>query len=422
LALNIGIVPTTNSTTTNTTTSTNNNWRMSERSNKPRRVSLQDLSSNSSHSNITAVSADDSSSVLEEESGGGGNGSSSSSSMMEDAALTDDSDYSSCWMIPALPFDLAPPPPQPGTTTNANTTIERVSKEEESKDIDMLYPFGNLFPIEDLQQDLFACDYNDDYGDDYGDDDYDAPSYKRSLEEDTYDLSLPPPPLKRCKSSDLQEMVDILALEQNGLLENTPTPTTTNNNKSNNGNKSKKPDSTVTSFKKIAFCKWYIQCQLFRTTHGHCAIPLSFPENPDLAYWARSTRMAYSRMARNVSSSSVVLSQDQIHQLNQIGFCWNLKEHNWNVTFESLKDQVRKHGVAGDCHHTRWLKAQRKRLDKNRLTSDQAQKLLSLQSSSDSSLFMNFSSSKNANTTTTTTNNNNNNNTTILDTITPVEL
>mmetsp|Transcript_22760 Transcript_22760/g.56230 ORF Transcript_22760/g.56230 Transcript_22760/m.56230 type:complete len:317 (+) Transcript_22760:1115-2065(+) len=204
-------------------------------------------------------------------------------------------------------------------------------------------------------------------------------THKRSLETKD-DLSHRR--LKRFKSShDAQGHLDIdgiLALEQDLLARKA----------SESLKKSEqfvpktfKPEKTTVpdTLKSIEFTKMYNQCLSFRETHGHCAIPLSFPENPDLAYWAKNIRMAYSRVARGIVVSTSLLSEEQILELNKIGFCWNLKEHNWNFTFESLRDQIHKHGVAGDCH-TRWLKAQRKRLDKNKLTPDQARKILSLKS------------------------------------------
>mmetsp|Transcript_22759 Transcript_22759/g.56225 ORF Transcript_22759/g.56225 Transcript_22759/m.56225 type:complete len:348 (+) Transcript_22759:1115-2158(+) len=331
---------------------------MSELDDSPRRVSFQDaLSLANSNVSDTSSTIQEPTVVIHDRFNRSNDDSEQALNMVTDESVSEESgiddaltDDSACLIHP-LPFHLP-------------TTLEGASKESEQErtGIETLYPFGNLFPIEDLQQDLLACG-----------------THKRSLETKD-DLSHRR--LKRFKSShDAQGHLDIdgiLALEQDLLARKA----------SESLKKSEqfvpktfKPEKTTVpdTLKSIEFTKMYNQCLSFRETHGHCAIPLSFPENPDLAYWAKNIRMAYSRVARGIVVSTSLLSEEQILELNKIGFCWNLKEHNWNFTFESLRDQIHKHGVAGDCH-TRWLKAQRKRLDKNKLTPDQARKILSLKS------------------------------------------
>ena len=350
--IDAGIVPVTGTCaaaampTTHVFTGDRNLQPMSELQENPRRVSFQDALSYRKESNTNDNSEQTLDIVTDE-------------SVSEESG-TDLAD-SAC-LIQPLPFHL------PHTLEGTKVKEELLSFDVKATGRDALDPFGNLFPMEYLQDDLLACGH-----------------HKRSVQTKD-DLSHRS---KRFKSihdpRDQQLNIDeILAMEQNMLAAKASESL---RNSWQVVAKAVTPEKTKPdTLKSLDFSKMYSQCVSFRETHGHCAIPLKLPENPDLANWARHIRMAYSRTARGIVASTTHLSEEQKLELNKMGFCWNLKEHHWNATFENLRDQLQKFGVAGD-RQTRWLKAQKKRLDKNKLTSDQARKILSLQSGP----FMDFS-------------------------------
>ncbi|CAJ1954091.1 unnamed protein product [Cylindrotheca closterium] len=368
LTLNTGIVPMTGAGDT-TSIPSNHVFRdenlrtMHELQENPRMVSFQDaLSFTNSNRICDTIAVQDPTMIIRP-----ANDSEQALGMVTDESVSEESATddaladSACCLIQPLPFHL------PHTLEGMKVKEEEsmalegpLSFDVKVTGMDALHPFGNLFAIEDLQKDLLGCDRN-----------------KRSLETKD-DLSHR---LKRVKSShDPQDDLDIgaiLAIEENMLVtkvsEQFVSKIATSETKTN------KTDNPIRIKFSKKFSKMYNQCLSFRETHGHCAIPLELPENPGLAKWARTMRMAHSRTVRGLVNSTASLSEKEILELNKIGFCWNLKEYHWNATFESLRDQLRECGVAGD-RQTRWLKAQQKRLDEDKLRSDQARKILSLQS------------------------------------------
>eukprot|EP00980_Cylindrotheca_fusiformis_P012955 scaffold3236_cov66-Cylindrotheca_fusiformis.AAC.21 len=62
----------------------------------------------------------------------------------------------------------------------------------------------------------------------------------------------------------------------------------------------------------------------FRQQYGHCSVPIAYPHDPYLARWANRQRYQYKLFLRNRMQSS--LSQEQIDDLNSVGFSWELPD------------------------------------------------------------------------------------------------
>ena len=75
----------------------------------------------------------------------------------------------------------------------------------------------------------------------------------------------------------------------------------------------------------------------FKHQHGDCNVPRSWRENPQLATWVGTQRHL-----RNACK----LGEDQIRQLDDIGFNWDPRDARWEKMFAALA-QYRKQN--GDC-------------------------------------------------------------------------
>jgi len=53
----------------------------------------------------------------------------------------------------------------------------------------------------------------------------------------------------------------------------------------------------------------------FKGQDGHCNVPCSYPENPELGKW----------VARQLSTGRLSLSQERASKLDSIGFTWGTK-------------------------------------------------------------------------------------------------
>jgi hypothetical protein len=118
----------------------------------------------------------------------------------------------------------------------------------------------------------------------------------------------------------------------------------------------------------------YKECQAYFKRHGHCAIPIVLPENPALGKWAKCIRGTYQRRRRGGSSGA--LTSNQITLLNEIQFCWNHMERKWNLRYEKL----RKIGFSKSSSAANWLRKQHKCWADNKLSPEQKQKLMELNS------------------------------------------
>jgi superfamily II DNA or RNA helicase len=111
----------------------------------------------------------------------------------------------------------------------------------------------------------------------------------------------------------------------------------------------------------------------FRDEKGHCKVPSSYPENPDLAVWAGNLREFKRRGA---------LSPDRIQRLEALGFVWELRAAAWEEMFAALAAFREE---KGHCNVTRndpslgtWVTAQRRFQSQGKLSPERIRRLESL--------------------------------------------
>ncbi|WP_193771378.1 helicase associated domain-containing protein, partial [Candidatus Magnetaquicoccus inordinatus] len=75
----------------------------------------------------------------------------------------------------------------------------------------------------------------------------------------------------------------------------------------------------------------------FCQEHKHCIIPANYADNPVLARWVGQVRRAY---------AAGQLSDEQIKQLQELGFVWDAKAVLWEEMFAALAEFRRYHGNA----------------------------------------------------------------------------
>ncbi|MEO5348216.1 MAG: Helicase associated domain protein [Magnetococcus sp. YQC-3] len=93
----------------------------------------------------------------------------------------------------------------------------------------------------------------------------------------------------------------------------------------------------------------------FQAVHGHCLVPASWPENPQLADWVARQRREW-RAGR--------LLEERRVRLDGVGFVWDPEEQFWQARYAEL---VALHAAQGHCHPpegqaelAEWVRQQRR--------------------------------------------------------------
>jgi Helicase associated domain len=79
----------------------------------------------------------------------------------------------------------------------------------------------------------------------------------------------------------------------------------------------------------------YAQLQAFVRQHGHCHVPQDYPTHSGLGQWCMNQRTQYKR---HVQGQSTALTSQRMSLLQDLGFVWNVKEHNWHCMLLRLRD------------------------------------------------------------------------------------
>jgi Helicase associated domain len=114
----------------------------------------------------------------------------------------------------------------------------------------------------------------------------------------------------------------------------------------------------------------------FQARHGHCSVPRSYPENPQLSTWVNTQRTLNKRSR---------LSPDRVERLTKLGFVFKAHEEAWEEMFETLaKFKAR----CGHCDVPAaypknpqlgsWLDAQRQARRRGTLTQSRTERLTAL--------------------------------------------
>ena len=114
--------------------------------------------------------------------------------------------------------------------------------------------------------------------------------------------------------------------------------------------------------------KWKVHLQElydFKKKYGHCLVPHTFLENPNLARWVKRQRRQYKLMKEGDPSSTMTSSR--IEKLNKVGFIWDSHEIVWRERYQQLIRYKQEHGhcrVPSYCKKNpqlaSWVKCQRR--------------------------------------------------------------
>ncbi|CAJ1954841.1 unnamed protein product [Cylindrotheca closterium] len=108
------------------------------------------------------------------------------------------------------------------------------------------------------------------------------------------------------------------------------------------------------------------EAQEFRRKHGHCIIPHDYPENQELARWAKRQRYQYQLYKNNSAKSS--MTTERVKVLEQLGFCWEHKSTIWHKRYAELKGFMKEYGhtlVPTNFWNRKlasWVKCQRRQM------------------------------------------------------------
>ncbi len=111
----------------------------------------------------------------------------------------------------------------------------------------------------------------------------------------------------------------------------------------------------------------------FEKTHGHCNVPILWPENPKLGRWVDNQRKFYRKRK---------LSKEREYRLRKLGFRFGLRKAAWKemygqlVKFKSEFGHVNVHDPFPENQKLAgWVKTQRARYKQGKLSKERIQKL-----------------------------------------------
>ena len=81
------------------------------------------------------------------------------------------------------------------------------------------------------------------------------------------------------------------------------------------------------------WCQRFEDLVQFRKEHGHCLVPLDWPENPPLAHWIKHQRCQYKAKQDGKHST---LTPARQRALEELGFVWDSHRATWDEKFNEL--------------------------------------------------------------------------------------
>lgn len=110
------------------------------------------------------------------------------------------------------------------------------------------------------------------------------------------------------------------------------------------------------------------QLKAYKNKYGHCLVPNKFKEENALGRWVDKQRQDYRKLNEGKKS---VMTEDRIQQLEELGFCWSVDEHVWNIRFKELQEYKEltgnclvPHNYSANSQLANWVIQQRQELKK----------------------------------------------------------
>mmetsp|Transcript_10683 Transcript_10683/g.25828 ORF Transcript_10683/g.25828 Transcript_10683/m.25828 type:complete len:271 (+) Transcript_10683:182-994(+) len=126
----------------------------------------------------------------------------------------------------------------------------------------------------------------------------------------------------------------------------------------------------------------------FRSKHGHCLVPLDWPENPALAHWIKHQRGQH-KAKHNGQHSTLTDAREKA--LENLGFVWDSHRATWEERFHEIVQYQAMHGHTNlpsrydvNPRLSTWVKCQRRQFKlfqqgkKSHMTKERIAKLSSI--------------------------------------------
>lgn len=126
----------------------------------------------------------------------------------------------------------------------------------------------------------------------------------------------------------------------------------------------------------------------FRSKHGHCLVPLDWPENPALAHWIKHQRGQH-KAKHSGKHSTLTDAREQA--LENLGFVWDSHRATWEERFHKIVQFQAIHGHSNlpsryeaNPRLSTWVKCQRRQFKlfqqgkKSQMTKERIAKLTSI--------------------------------------------
>lgn len=91
------------------------------------------------------------------------------------------------------------------------------------------------------------------------------------------------------------------------------------------------------------FAEWIKLLKLYKSQWGDCNVPLKYKQDLSLGSFCNNARTQYKKFQSGLSSN---MTQEKIHQLEEIGFVWNIRQGRtpWAARFEELMQYKERYG------------------------------------------------------------------------------
>lgn len=122
-----------------------------------------------------------------------------------------------------------------------------------------------------------------------------------------------------------------------------------------------------------SWTRMFAALERFRQEHGHCNVPATFPEDPQLGRWVAAQR--YKKKVKG-------LSEKQIASLDDLGFVWSASDRAWEEMFLELCAFKQEYGHCNvptqweqNANLAGWVQRQRHRKKRGRLSRKRAERM-----------------------------------------------
>ena len=93
------------------------------------------------------------------------------------------------------------------------------------------------------------------------------------------------------------------------------------------------------------FDYYYSLLKEYRNKYGDVNVPYTYEINGiKLGYWLSNQREAYKDYLKKVRTVSMIITQEEIDKLNELGMIWSIRYKDWTTNYNLLSEYYKKHG------------------------------------------------------------------------------